>query len=68
MDKRWQDLLWSMKDRGWGVVRIAKNIGVSQGQLYKLRSGRTAEPRYSVGVKLIRLEERTRPENPVHVW
>lgn len=53
---KWKQVLTEIKQRqGLTQVQIAARVGCSQATICDLYHGRTAEPRYSIGQKLIEL-------------
>ncbi len=55
-----QEVVKKLHDRGWSDERIGRKIGLVRTAVYHLRIGRTKEPRYTAGRKLVELERRTR--------
>lgn len=51
----WNNLVTQIKDTGMTQAQIAKEVGVSEGTLSELCSGKVSEPKWSRGAALIAL-------------
>lgn len=53
----WQALVRQLSGRGWRQTQIASRVGTTQSSISELWSGKTRDPRYSLGEALIALYE-----------
>jgi len=52
----WQKLINEIISiNGYNINRIASEIGIHQTTVYRLQSGKTKEPRYKTGARLVAL-------------
>lgn len=51
----WQQIIKILKARGFSQKALAERVGVDQSTICRLSEGLGPEPRFNVGLKLIRL-------------
>ena len=59
---KFQGLIGKLRRRGFPVARIAAKCDTSESALWALYKGRSREPGWSLGQRLIAFEKRTRPK------
>lgn len=55
---QWKDYIAAIADKGLSQSQIAKQAGCGQATISDLASGKTQEPRHSLGVALMRIGRR----------
>jgi len=56
----WQNLISDLAQAGMTQAQIAQRVGVTQSLISELSTGKAAEPRYGLAMKLIRLHKSTK--------
>lgn len=54
-DINWQQVINNLRESGMAQAEIAEQCKVSQAAIQQLNSGKTKEPKFSIGEKLIYL-------------
>jgi predicted transcriptional regulator len=52
---KFSDVIFDLERCGWTLTAIAKAVGVAQPQISRLKNQAGAEPRYSLGNRIMRL-------------
>jgi len=55
-----QQLVITLRERGWAQPRLARKFGCSAAMISNLKTGKCIEPRYPLGAALVKLEKETR--------
>ena len=54
----WPAYVNALVGRGWTIAGIAEAAEVARNSVHDLRNGRTLEPRYAAGVRMLLLQSR----------
>lgn len=53
----WKKVIQRIRKRGWSQARIGSHCGVAQSTISDIEHGRTKQPRFLLGMKLVEMDK-----------